>query len=460
MPLQELLESKGHAVTWSSESASGPAHKSANFDLVILDAEQASCVAACEAWRDHDPPPGVLFLGRSQEASQRSAQARATLIASNAAAATLEEEIAKVLSLRFAGRMSGPYARALLGLGAATDALTDAARIVKGARQLDLALVRECLRWRAYDYVSATELVPALRERRALTVPEVDVTRLLDGTHTVQQLVSAHSGDGILTGRLLWALFSAGAAQATRGPPDEATPARRVITATRKHLQARQLRLANATHYDVLEVGRDANAQRVDYAARTLAVRYAPDRLAAIDLGEVAPLVAGTWQQILIARQVLMSPADRANYDRSIDANRAKLKSPWAFEIGDPTVAEDFFRRGQQALVAGEAFKAVSGIAGACRNHPDHPTYEAYLCWARFRAEVDRGGERDALIGKERQTAEQALLGRRPWPLALVALALLCSADNDPDSARFHLGEALSVDPKLPIAKQLLGRLG
>ena len=90
--------------------------------------------------------------------------------------------------------------------------------------------------------------------------------------------------------------------------------------------------------------------------------------------------------------------------------------------------------RGAIALVAGEAFKAVSGIAGACRNHPDHPIYEAYLCWAQFRSGVDKGGDRDSLAKSARATAEDFLLGRRPWPNALVALALLCSADSGPDS--------------------------
>src|SRR5690606_16898751 len=113
--------------------------------------------------------------------------------------------------------------------------------------------------------------------------------------------------------------------------------------------------------------------------------------------------------------------------------------SPWAFEVPDPSVAEEFFRRGQAALVAGETFRAVSDIAGACRHHPDHPNYEAYLCWARFRAEAERGGDREELVGKERGIAEQALVGRRPWPPALVALAMLCAADNDPESAKFHL---------------------
>jgi hypothetical protein len=459
MSLQDVLEASGHTVRWDAASASGPVDTNIAADLVMLDGEQEECVQAAEAWRDHDPPPALLIVGRSDISKQRSVKARCNFVASNSTQSELEEEIQSVLRLRFAGRMSGPYARALLGLGKAVGPAKDAAKIIAGARQLDLALVRECLRWRAYEYVCATELIATLRENRALTIPEVDVVRKLDGTRTVQSLVSSQAGDGVMAGRLLWGLLSSGAALCTPEPPDERSHDRKAIASARRHLVARRLRLSTATHYDVLEVTRDANAQHVDYAARTLAIRYAPERLQRYDLGDAAGLVGPNWQQILVARKVLMDLVDRANYDDSIDSRRAQLKSPWAFEVSDPSVAEEFFRRGQAALIAGEAFKAVSGIAGACRNHPDHPNYEAYLCWVRFRAEVDRGGNREELIGKERQIAEHALLGRRPWPPALVALALLCAADNDAYSARYHLHEALSVDPNLPAAKQLLGRL-
>ena len=459
MPLQEALEQVGHAVVWDGASAAGPTEQSAAADLVVLDAESEGCIEASEAWRSHDPPPGVLMVGGSQAAQERATQARCVYVSNNAEASALEAQVQSVLLLRYAGRMSGPYARAVLDLGPATTPAEDAARIIAGARSVDLALVRECLRWHAYEYVCVGSMIPTLRENRALSIPEIEVLKFLDGTQTVQNLVSAHSGDGIMRGRFLWALLSSGVASCTTGPPDERTVRRKTIASARRHLIARHKRLAKGTHYDVLEVPRDANAQRVDYAARTLAIRYSPDRLRRVDLGELASMIESNWQQILMARQVLIDGHTRTRYDQAMEANRAKLTSPWAFEVVDSRAAEEYFRRGQAAMVAGEPFKAVSAIAGACRNHSDHPDYEVSLCWAQFRAEVARGGERDELISKHRKVAEAHVVGRRPWPRALVALALLCSADDDADSARYHLQEALSVDPNLPAAKQMLGRL-
>ena len=55
---------------------------------------------------------------------------------------------------------------------------------------------------------------------------------------------------------------------------------------------------------------------------------------------------------------------------------------------------------------------------------------------------------------------DQLLLGCRPWPRALVALALLCAAAGDVEAARWHLRVALEIDPTVPAAAQLAQRLG
>src|SRR5204863_9938325 len=144
------------------------------------------------------------------------------------------------------------------------------------------------------------------------------------------------------------------------------------------------------------------------------------------------------WQTILRARAVLTDAAERMRYNDAVGRHRAQLVSPWAFGPNDRARAEEAFARGQRALLAGEPFKAVSEMAAAARAHADHPDYEASLAWARYRAEASRGAREDA-AREERRNAEVALAGRRPWPRALVALALLCAAAEDADAARWHL---------------------
>jgi hypothetical protein len=460
IPLQEALERCGHAVTWDGASASGPSAATTRADLVILDAESDDCIDACAAWRELDPPPGILLVGHTQSGEQNAGSARCPFLKSNASDRAFEEQIQSILKLRFTGKMSPGYARAALRLGPATDASTDAQRIIVGARQVDVDLVRECLRWHAWEYVSTTSMIPELRATRTLTIPEVELAQRLDGTTTVQSFVAPTHSDGIQRGRFLWGLLSCGAAICSAGPPDQATPLRRQITATRAHLLARRQRLERGTYYDVLEVHPDASPEEVDYAARTLALRFSPDRLGQLDLGEYAAIVNDNWQEILTARQLLMDGVERAKYDDTLIGRQGELVSPWTYETFDSETAEEFFRRGQQALVAGEAFKAVSSMAAACRNHPEYPDYEVSLCWAEFRAELERGADRAKVIAARRAAAESQLVGRRPWPRALVALALLCAADSDSEAARHYLHEALSVDPNLPAAQQLLSRMG
>ena len=102
----------------------------------------------------------------------------------------------------------------------------------------------------------------------------------------------------------------------------------------------------------------------------------------------------------------------------------------------------------------------MSELATACRQFPGHPEYEASLSWARYRVQVAAGRDRVAAALTERAAIEDLLLGRRPWPHALVALALLCAAGGEADAARWHLQTALAIDPAAPAAVQLARRLG
>lgn len=464
VPLQELLERAGHAVLWSPPLADGPERlaRGQRVDVVVL-AERAGggFERAIERWRQLEPPPGLLavVLGKAGEAAAR--RARVPLVASTAPPADIARAVDRALALRWSGRLAAGYARGALGLGAPlADPVEDAARIVKAARQADLAVVREALRWYAGHYAAATPVVAALRELRALTIPEVDLVRSIDGARTAETVINKAAIGMQAAGRLVWALACVGAIRFDPEPVELAAPERRAVAMARLHLRARAARGERATHYDLLEITPAAGVPEIEQACRMLAIRYAPERMQALDLGDAAALVAPIWQAIQKARAVLSDPPDRLRYNEALARQRGSLEAPWAFGPHDRARAEEAFARGQRALVAGEPFKAVSEMAAAARAHPDHPDYEASLAWARYRAELARGKPKEQVIGGERRNAEAALAGRRPWPRALVALALLCAADEDPDAARWHLKEALACDGNLPVARQLLARLG
>lgn len=468
VPLQEELERAGHQVRWNAAEANGPADADAVWaDAVLLTSGEGddALATAVQAFRDAATPPALVLVGTRPGDTQLAARLQLALEPSTSDTATLSAAIAHAIKLRFAGglRASSPLRVGLRALGLAADGekLEMSLRLLAGARNADVDMVREALRWYASQYVTVDpRWVELLRQQRALHIPEVEFTPLLDGTRCLQTILRSGKLEPWSAARLVWALASIGAIAFTNGPPDQATSRRRRLAQARLHLVARQERLAQATFYDVLEVTTDATDRHIEHAVQMLALRYGPAHLERLDLSEHAHLAAPTWEQVLKARAVLLAPDDRARYHRWL-AQQPSVRTEWAASAVNPIHGAQMMARGQKSLLAGELFKAVSDMAAACRMHPHHPDYEASLAWARYRAEASRDKEdRAVLARREREVAEASLEGHRPWPRALLALGLLCVAEGDADAARWHLHEALACDPNLPAAKQMLARIG
>ena len=328
------------------------------------------------------------------------------------------------------------------------------------ARSIDIEIPRAALRWYAHHYATPTPRLDELREDRLLTVPELEAAAVLDGTRTVQTLVKAGPLDPLQTARYLWTLRSIGALDLTAEVRDVATGQRRLLAELRAHLRARAARLEKSTFYDVLEITPLAEYPDIEQAYQQVGMRFAPSTLAGHDLAELAGTVKPMWDLVEKARSVLVDHAQRGRYHDWLRQRIGELRTVWAI---DPTViasAAEAFARGQRSLGEGDVHRAMSELAMACRQFAGHPDYEANLAWARYRVQVASGRDRIEAAAAERRTIEALLLGCRPWPRALVALALLCAAGGDADSARWHLHTALTVDPNVPAAAQLAQRLG
>lgn len=467
VPLQEELEGTGHQVRWSAAESGGPVDAPVWADVVLLtSADGADAVRlALQRFRDAAPPPALVLIATRPGDPELADGLRVACASSAATAAELSAIIEDAIKVRYAGGLqaSSPVHVALraLGLPASGEALDMAIQVIAGAREADVDMVREALRWHAPHYVTVEpRWVHSLREHRALRIPEVEFTPLLDGTRCLKTVLRSGKLEPWQAARFVWALASIGALSFSAEPPDQSTPRRRRLTQTRLHLVARRERLVQTTYYDVLEVTRDAGDKHIEHAVQMLALRYGPDRVARLDLADLGDLAAPTWDQILEARGVLIDPDKRSRYHQWMAA-QGGLRSEWADDAVNPIHGAQMMARGQKALVAGEVFKAVSDMAAACRMHPHHPDYEASLAWARCRADASRDShDRATVAARERAIAEASLLGHRPWPRALLALGLLSAAEGDPEAARWHLHEALACDPNLPAAKQLLQRLG
>ncbi len=464
--LQELLEAQRYLVSWNASFALGPTAGedtpvlSTSPDIVVLsgDALGATLPVLVKEWRALDPAPAIVVVGLTETAHQAAQEARTAFVRGTGDAAALLEVVHRAERLRFASGTSPSLALRVLRRPATGEPIADEVAILRHKHQVPEEVVREVLRHHASHYATATERVTMLREHRALEIPEIELLRWLDGTFTVQTILARADSDKWRTARLLWALASVDALLMTPEPIDPATPARRLLRAARHHLRARRQRLEHATHYDVLELTRAANRRAIVAAGQELALRFAPQRFESLDLAELVPLVEPLWQQIVTARRVLLDPPERGQYNDWLASRGAG--SPWTLKLDDAKAAAEAFSRGQQALGEGDVHRALANMAAAARLHPEHPEYEASLAWARFRSQLATGKDRQQLATRERAVAEAAMAGARPWPLGLVALALLCVADGDPAAARWHLAEALTANPGLATAQRLLQRIG
>jgi hypothetical protein len=428
----------------------------------VIDADRLGerLCSATDAWREHSSVPGVVALGTSAVAREQAPIARVTLLAPSAQTTTLANAIREAAKLRLSTGMRWPVLRAALKLPPAANTPEAWPAVLLHSRNADLEIARSALRWHVQHYVTPTTRLDELKAERMLSVPELETTAHIDGTKTVQTHVKTGPLDPSASARLLWCLTSMGALALTPEVHDVATAPRRALDEIRNHLRARKERLAKTSYFDVLEISPLAEYPEIEAGYRLVGARYSPKALARFDLAELASLAQPIWEQVEKARTTLVDHAMRGRYTDWLRQHLPELETVWAIEDWKIKDAAESFVRGQQVLASGDAHRAMGEFARACRHHPGHPDYEANVAWVRFRLAVASGKDQREVAQIERAAVEEHLAGRRPWPRALVALALLCAAGGDADAARWHLHIALQIDPNVPAAAQLAQRLG
>ncbi|MGE0551666.1 MAG: hypothetical protein AB7O24_32425 [Kofleriaceae bacterium] len=459
--LEEQLNRAGVKSRWDAEQVDGPRGTDAPM-VVLTDADHLGprLAEVLDRWRDQPSVPGVVAVGNSPAAREHAPGARVTLVAPTAKLQTMVEAIRQAAKLRLAAGMRWRIMRAACNLPPCADEPSAWQATMAAARRIDIDIPRATLRWHVGDYATETAKLKTLRDERLLTVPELEISKRFDGTWTVQRMVKTGPHEPSQVARLLWMLGSMEAVDFTPEVRDSATAPRRALAEVRAHIRARMQRLERSTYYDVLEITPLAEFPQIEEAHRLLTKRFAPDVLNQHDLGELAVHVQPIWDLIEKARLTLVDDAARGRYHDWLRAKLPELRTVWAIDPPVVTSAATAFARGQKSLGDGDVHRAMSELAIACRQFPGHPEYEANFAWARYRVQVASGRDRIEAAVAERKTIEDLLVGCKPWPRALVALALLCAAGGDADSARWHLHTALTVDPSVPAAAQLAQRLG
>jgi CheY-like chemotaxis protein len=466
--LTHTLEAAGYSVGWvgALDITPGPGRATPDILLIDGDAPGMDLAVVAAAWKRREPPPALVVLGTTQTARTQAGRVNAPILAKPVDREHLLSELARIEAGARGDKQLNPAsalrALSLVGGGLPED---EAALIVSGGRQIDVAMVREALRPYMYSYAIPTPLVERLLARRSFAPIEAKLAVSLDGGRTVRGAIDGlprAEDDATPIGslsshqvaRVIWALASSGAVSLQPEPPPHHRTGR-----LRAHIRARKKRLHGANSYQVLDLNFDATPGEIARATVLAEMRYGPMVLEEQDLGDLAAAANLSWEQIARARMVLGDPRLRADYDASLIARHSELEEYRATRRIDTDEAERHFVRGQQFLGAGDIFRAVSELAAAARKMPGRADYEAYAAWARFLADEQRGSDRRLTASRERQIAEESLAGRLPWPRASYALGLLCEAAGDIPAATTYMREALQGDEKLVPARQALARM-
>jgi CheY-like chemotaxis protein/tetratricopeptide (TPR) repeat protein len=203
--------------------------------------------------------------------------------------------------------------------------------------------------------------------------------------------------------------------------------------------------------YEVLGVSTDASREEITAAYRTKMRRFSDQAFAGHSLGsDGASKLEALRASYEKAYQALSDPAARQGYD-------TEQVLPLATS-DDPLGAELAYGEGQALLESGKAAEAAQRFASAVEARPDQGAYHAYLGWALFLSE---GGEA-AEVAREHLTRALSLdpdLGK-----AHELLGRLAVSAGDDTTARIHLERALEGDANqeevVDVLATVHGRLG
>jgi CheY-like chemotaxis protein/tetratricopeptide (TPR) repeat protein len=220
-----------------------------------------------------------------------------------------------------------------------------------------------------------------------------------------------------------WGSFGSGPAPRTDGGGGDA----------RSALLREYLEVHGKSYYEVLGVSADAGHEEIGAAYRTKMQRFSNQAFADVSFdGDSTSKLEALRTAYVKAFEALSDPKAREGYD-------TEQVVPLMSAL-DPLGAELAFGEGQTLLESGQADAAVERFEQAVDARPDQAAYHAYLGWALFIA----GGVGRLEVARERLTRALTLdpdLGK-----AHELLGRLAVSTGDDATACVHLERALETE--------------
>jgi curved DNA-binding protein CbpA len=292
-----------------------------------------------------------------------------------------------------------------------------------------------------------------------LTVDEIDapdavrrLIGLLDARRLPDELARLAGREPRETAALLYGLYLFGLVEATPRPaaraeapapaaPPQAPPAEDAETAKlRDKVLALAQKLPTLSHYQLLGLTPQSDADTIKRTYIALAKEYHPDRFFRPEFEGVQEAVNTIFMAVNEAYTTLHNPAARADYDRDV----IKLGTPTArikeTPAGESHIAHEQFAKGTAALQAGDLFAAVQALRWAVNLSPQNPRYHTWLGVALLRTKKR--------LHEAEEHCKTAIALDYNNAQYYVHLGQVYRTGHLPDKARKQFETALKLDPK------------
>jgi curved DNA-binding protein CbpA len=206
-------------------------------------------------------------------------------------------------------------------------------------------------------------------------------------------------------------------------------------------LQAAFAKMAEADHYEVLGVARNASGAQVKAAYFALAKAWHPDSAAQDDPPEAKKLRADLFARISEAWSVLGDEARRKQYFEDLQTG---AMTP--VDVGAILEAENVFQKATVLVKTRQYQAALAELEKAVQLNEDEPEFLVWRAWVQFLLAADRKRQ-FAIASEEIEGALKKLPRCLP---AYLFLGQMAKINGELSLAERHLKRGLQVDPQDP----------
>jgi DnaJ-domain-containing protein 1 len=203
---------------------------------------------------------------------------------------------------------------------------------------------------------------------------------------------------------------------------------------------------ANADHFAILEVAREASSEQIKAAYFQLAKTYHPDRLAIHKLDDLRPQVARIFARLSDAYAGIRDDAHRKEYlellARGGDVAAKRHADDEAERAATLLTAEEHCRKGEMALRRQMWDAAVSEFGAALEMNDQEAEHHALLAWAKFCA----APVKEAIFTEVRAGLNRAVQLNHKCTKAFYYLGQVYNAVGDIDRAYGSFQKVLDLE--------------